>query len=62
MYGCQGRKGERDELGDWNWHIYTNDTMYKTDNNENPLTSTGTSTQCSDDLMGEKPKKGEIHI
>ena len=34
MYGCQGRKGERDELGDWNWHIYTNDTMYKTEKGE----------------------------
>ena len=20
MYGCQGRKGERDELGDWTHH------------------------------------------
>ena len=29
-------KGERgvgwDELGDWDWHIYTTDTMYKIDN------------------------------
>ena len=26
-------KGEQEgELGDWDWHIYTIDTMYKMDN------------------------------
>ena len=25
-------KGEWDELGDWDWHVYTIDTMHKTDN------------------------------
>ena len=24
--------GAWDELGDWDWHIYTTDTMYKIDN------------------------------
>ena len=28
-YGYQGSKGKSAELGDWNWHIYTIDTMYK---------------------------------
>ena len=28
-YGFQGREGVWDELGDWDWHIYT--TMYKID-------------------------------
>ena len=40
----KGRSGEWDELGDWDWHIYT--AMYKIDN-ENLLYSTGNSTQCS---------------
>ena len=33
-YEHQGgnRKGDNwDELGDWDWHIYTSDTMYKID-------------------------------
>ena len=25
-------KGEQDVLGDWDWHIYTIDTMYKIGN------------------------------
>ena len=25
-------RGELKELGDWDWHIYTNETMYKVDN------------------------------
>ena len=29
MYGYQGRKGVWNELGDWDWHVYTIDTMYK---------------------------------
>ena len=29
-HGYQG--GWWDELGDWDWHIYTIDTMYKIDN------------------------------
>ena len=32
---CMDIKGEREEweeLGDWDWHIYTTDTMYKIDN------------------------------
>ena len=29
MYEYQGKKGVWDELGDWNWHVYTIDTMYK---------------------------------
>ena len=32
---CMATKGERgvwEELGDWDWHIYTIDTMYKIDN------------------------------
>ena len=36
-----------DELGDWDWHIYTIDTMYKQITNENLLYSSGNSTQCS---------------
>ena len=28
----QGGKGMWDELGDWDWHIYAIDTMYKIDN------------------------------
>ena len=32
MYGYQGGKGGWDELGDWDWHTYTVDTMYKIDN------------------------------
>ena len=40
-------RGEWDELGDWDWHIYTTDTTYKIDNNENILYSAGSSIQCS---------------
>ena len=28
----KGGVGGWDELGDWNWHIYTIDSMYKIDN------------------------------
>ena len=28
----RGKEGWWDELGDWDWHIYTLDTMYKIDN------------------------------
>ena len=28
----KGEKGERDALGDWNWHIVIIDTMYKIGN------------------------------
>ena len=28
----KGERGGRDELGDWDWHIYTIDTTYKIDN------------------------------
>ena len=28
----KGGRGEWDELGDWDQHIYTIDTMYKIDN------------------------------
>ena len=31
-YGYQGGKAGWDELGDWDRHIYTIDTMYKIDN------------------------------
>ena len=27
-----GKGMEWDELGDWDWHIYTTDAVYKTDN------------------------------
>ena len=27
-----GGKGGWDELGDWDWHIYTIDTLHKIDN------------------------------
>ena len=27
----KGEKGGWDELGDWDWHVYTIDTMYKID-------------------------------
>ena len=30
------RPGRWDELGDWDWHIYTIDTMYKIDNQWEP--------------------------
>ena len=30
--GYQGRRGEQDELGDWDRHINTIDTRYKVDN------------------------------
>ena len=29
---CMATRGEREELGDWKWHIYTIDTMYGIDN------------------------------
>ena len=32
MYGYQGGKALREKLGDWDRHIYTIDTAYKTDN------------------------------
>ena len=35
-----------DDLPDQDWHIYTIDTKYKTDD-KNLLCSTGNSTQCS---------------
>ena len=28
----KGERGQWDELGDWDWHIYTIDTMYKINN------------------------------
>ena len=28
----KGEREMRDELGDWDWHIFTIDTMYKLDN------------------------------
>ena len=28
----KGKEVEWDELGDWDWRIYTNDTMYKINN------------------------------
>ena len=31
-HGKQGEGGRWDELGDWDWHIYTIDTMYKIGN------------------------------
>ena len=41
-------KGEWDELRGWDWHIYTIDTMYKIDNELEPIVcNTRTSTQCS---------------
>ena len=45
-HGHQGRKEGWDELGDWDWHIYTVDIMHKRIN-ENVPYSTGDSTQCS---------------
>ena len=30
-------KGVWDELGDWGWHIYTIDTMYKTGNKKSVI-------------------------
>ena len=32
-----------DELGAWDWHMYTTDTMYKIDTNKNLLYSSGSS-------------------
>ena len=32
----KGERGEWDELGHWDWHIYTIDTMYKIDNKWEP--------------------------
>ena len=32
LYLQKGGKEGSDELGDWNWHIYTTDTVYKIDN------------------------------
>ena len=29
---CMATRGEREELGDWKWHIYTIDAMYGIDN------------------------------
>ena len=31
IYGYQGGRGAEEQLGDWNQHIYTTDTMYKID-------------------------------
>ena len=28
----KGKKYGWEELGDWGWHVYTIDNMYKTDN------------------------------
>ena len=40
-------KGGWKELVDWDWHIYTIDTVYKVDTNENLLYSAGNSPGCS---------------
>ena len=32
----KGEAGEWDELGDWDWHMYPIDTIYKTDNKWKP--------------------------
>ena len=32
MYGHQGVKEERDESGDWDWHVRTADTAYNIHN------------------------------
>ena len=31
IYGYQEEGGRWQELGDWDWHMYTIDTMYKID-------------------------------
>ena len=51
-----------DELGDWDGHIYT--IMYmKQITNENPLSCTGNSTQCSAvTYMGRQSKKEGIYV
>ena len=36
IYSYQGGKGGWDKMGDWDWHIYTIDTMYKIDNQWEP--------------------------
>ena len=56
MYGCQVGKGE-DEFGDCDWHIYTIDTMYKTDNLWDLLYSSG---NCGDPNGKEIQKRGDI--
>ena len=56
-----GSKGERDKLGDWDWHIYT--TIYKIGNNKDLLYSTGNSTQYSVmTYMGKESKKEWIYV
>ena len=45
MYGYQGGKGVGlEELGVWDWHIYTIDTMHKIDNYGNKPYRIGNST------------------
>ena len=59
---CMDTKGGKDELGDWNWCIYTIDAMYKT-GNWWELNSTGNSTQCSVvSYKGRKSKKEGIKV
>ena len=55
-------KGRWDELGDWKWHTYAIDTMYKI-SSENLLHGTGNSTQCSSVIqMGKKSKEEGISV
>ena len=40
----KGEKGGLEELGHWNWHLYTTDIMCKIDNWWEPTVHTGDST------------------
>ena len=55
-----------EELGDWNWHIHTIDTMYKLDNQWEPTAQHGESyLMLHSDLKGKENQKGGdmcIHI
>ena len=52
-------EGSWDGLGDSDWYIYTTDTMYKIDNQWEPLYSTGNSL-CGDVNGKEIQGRGDI--
>ena len=64
IYGYQRGNGWGwDELGDWYWHLYIIDAMYRVDNWGEPTeNSTGNSTQSSVmTYMGRKSRKEGIY-
>ena len=60
MYGYQGGKGgEWEELGDWGWHIYTIDTIYKIDKSwEHTVQHRELYLKHCGDFIGKEVQKG----